>query len=109
MPAQAGIQLSSRPDANWIPACAGMTIKGLPMNAVLKPDTSIHTLFDRVAARAAHLVETTAEQRVAKLQRLLRATLEARPAIHAAANRELGLCTTDVDAQLLMVKAEIEF
>lgn len=79
------------------------------MNAVLKPDTSIQTLFDRVAARAVHLVETTAEQRVAKLQRLLRATLEARPAIHAAANKELGLCTTDIDAQLLMVKAEIEF
>jgi aldehyde dehydrogenase (NAD+) len=79
------------------------------MNAVLKPSTDVQSIFDRVAAHAPSLIETTAEQRIAGLQKLLKVTLDSRPAIHAAANKELGLCTTDIDAQLLMVKAEIEF
>jgi aldehyde dehydrogenase (NAD+) len=79
------------------------------MNAVLKPSTEIQAIFERCAARAPLLIETTAEERIAKLQKLLKVTLDSRPAIHAAANKELGLCNTDIDAQLLMVKAEIEF
>src|SRR5205823_1822361 len=82
---------------------------GVAMNAVLKPSNEIQSIFERCAARAPQLVETTAEERIAKLQKLLAVTLDSRPAIHAAANKELGLCDTDIDAQLLMVKAEIEF
>ncbi|MDR3417506.1 MAG: aldehyde dehydrogenase family protein [Nevskia sp.] len=79
------------------------------MNAVMKESSAVRTTFERLAARAPALVETTAEQRVAKIQKLLQATLDARPAIHQAVRKELGLCDTDIDAQLLMVKAEAEF
>jgi aldehyde dehydrogenase (NAD+) len=84
------------------------------MNAVLKPaeDTTadqIRMVFDRVAARAPALVDTTAQQRVDKIRSLLKATLDARDAIIAAGHKELRLCETDIDAQLLMIKAEAEF
>jgi aldehyde dehydrogenase (NAD+) len=69
----------------------------------------IRASFDRIAARAPLMIETTAEQRVEKLKKLLKATLDARPAIQEAVRKELGLCDTDIDAQLLMIKGEIEF
>jgi aldehyde dehydrogenase (NAD+) len=80
------------------------------MNAILKesiPDLT--ALFERLAAKAPALRETTAEQRADKIRRLLAATLAARPAILEAARKELRLQDTDVDAQLLMVKTEAEF
>ena len=78
--------------------------------AVLKESpTGIATLFQRLAAKAPAIAETTAEQRADKIRRLLKATLEARPAILAAAKKELKLHDIDVDAQLLMVKSEAEF
>lgn len=80
------------------------------MSAVLKeaaPD--IAGLFQRLAARAPQVAATTAAQRAGKIRQLLKATLEARPAIVAAAKQELRLVETDVDAQLLMVKSEAEF
>lgn len=80
------------------------------MSAVLKGshnDTA--ALFSRLAAKASALAQSSAEQRIGKLQRLLKATLDARPAILAAAKRELKLCDADVDAQLLMIKSEAEF
>ncbi len=80
------------------------------MNAVLKePNTSISSLFARLAAKAPALRETTAEQRVEKLKKLLKATLDARPAILAAGKKELRLVDLDIDAQLLMVKSECDF
>ncbi|MFI4979208.1 MAG: aldehyde dehydrogenase family protein [Nevskiales bacterium] len=79
------------------------------MNAVLKESSVVRAAFERIAARAPALVETTAEQRIAKIRKLLAAILEARPKIHEAVRKELGLCDTDIDAQLLMVKAECEF
>jgi aldehyde dehydrogenase (NAD+) len=80
------------------------------MNAVLKESTSaIPELFARLAAKAPSLVDTTAEQRLEKLQRLFRATMDARPAILAAGRKELRLCDMDIDAQLLMIKGEYDF
>jgi len=80
------------------------------MNAVLKQDTaSVAALFQRLAAKAPEVAQTTAEQRADKIRRLLAATLEARPAIIAAVQKELRVHPIDIDGQLLMVKTEAEF
>src|SRR3569833_277376 len=79
------------------------------MNAVMKAASPIRSLFEGLAANAPALAETTVEQRIAKLQKLLKATLDARPAILEAGRKELGLLDTDIDAQLMMVKGEVEF
>lgn len=79
------------------------------MNAVLKDSGEIAALFQRLAAKAPSIAETSVEVRVAKLQKLLKAVLDARPAIIEAGKKELRLCDTDIDAQLLMVKSEAEF
>ena len=79
------------------------------MSAVLKESGEIPALFQRLAARAPGIAQTTAVQRIEKLQKLLAATLAARPAILEAGRKELGLHDTDIDAQLLMVKSETEF
>ena len=80
------------------------------MNAVLKESPSnIAALFARMAAKAPALAETTVEQRVEKIGRLLKAILDARPAILAAGKKELRLVDLDIDAQLLMVKSEADF
>lgn len=79
------------------------------MNAVMKESSPIRSLFDGLAANAPALADTTVAERVIKLERLLKATLDARPAILEAGRKELGLVDTDIDAQLLMVKGEVEF
>jgi aldehyde dehydrogenase (NAD+) len=80
------------------------------MNAVLKESTGgIAALFDRLAAQAPALAETTAAQRIAKIQRLVKAMMDARPAIVEAGHKELRLTDTDIDGQLLMVKTEGDF
>ena len=79
------------------------------MNAVLKSDDAqLSSLFERLAARAPALITTTAEQRADKLRRLVKAVIDARPAIIEAGRAELRLNETDIDAQLLMVKTEGE-
>lgn len=80
------------------------------MNAVLKTSgSSADAVFQKLAARAPALSQTTAAQRAAKIKALLDATMAARPAIIAAAQKELRLHELDIDAQLLMVKGEAEF
>lgn len=81
------------------------------MNAVLKESASspVRALFEGLRAQAPALRQTTAQERIARLQKLLKATLAARPAILAAGKKELRLTDTDLDAQLLMVKGECEF
>lgn len=79
------------------------------MNAVLKEHNPQQALFDRMALKAPALRLTTAAERADKLRRLLKATLDARPAILAAGYKELRLAPTDIDAQLLMIKSEAEF
>ncbi len=79
------------------------------MNAVLKESNSLSPLFERLRAKSHELALTTAEQRADKLRRLLKAILDARPAILEAGYKELRVSPTDVDAQLLMIKVEGEF
>ncbi len=69
----------------------------------------LRTLFDRLAANARAVGQTTAAQRAEKILRLAKAMMDARPAILAAGRTELRLSDTDIDAQLLMVKTEAEF
>ena len=79
------------------------------MNAVLKESNPYSALFDRQLQKSQHLVLTSAVERADKLRKLLKATLDARPAILEAGYKELRLNPTDLDAQLLMVKGEAEF
>lgn len=47
--------------------------------------------------------------RAAKIERLLAATLARQDEIRTTVRAELGLCDTDIDAQLMMIKTEAEF
>lgn len=79
------------------------------MNAQVQDSQDIRVQFDRIALKAQQLAQTTAQQRIAKLQRLLQVILESRDEIIRAGQSELRVHETDIDGQLLMVKAEIEF
>lgn len=79
------------------------------MNAVLKDSGAVTALFQRLAAKAPEIAQTSAGLRADKIRRLLKATLDARPAIIAAVQKELRVHPIDIDGQLLMIKAEAEF
>ncbi len=84
------------------------------MNAVMKESSAISEARASSAwpPSAPGLAQTSAaEQRIAKIQKLLKAILDARPGqdLCGGAQGAQGLCDTDIDAQLLMVKAEAEF
>lgn len=79
------------------------------MSAVLKEDGRIAAHFQRLAAKAPLLAQTTAAERAGRIRKLLDATLAARPQILEAVRKELRCHDNDVDGQLLMVKAEAEF
>lgn len=72
-----------------------------------QPD--IPELFQRLKANSRALRSTSAKQRAEKLQKLLSTVLDHREEIRAAVREELKLSDTDIDAQLLMIKAEAEF
>ena len=74
--------------------------------AVMKQSSNIADLFQRVAAHAPAYALTSAAERAERIRKLLKATLDARPAILEAARKELRLCDLDIDMQLLMVKTE---
>lgn len=73
------------------------------------PISEARAAFDRLAAKAPALARSSAGERIAKLQRLLDATLGAQDKICAAVRQELGNCDADIVAQLLIVKFEAEF
>src|SRR3546814_18593390 len=66
----------------------------------------IRTTFDRVAKLAPQLSQSTAEQRIARIRRLMAATLAARQSIYEAVKAERGLSPPDVDGALVMLKME---
>lgn len=70
---------------------------------------NIPQLFRGLHSSARKLRHTSVEERTEKIQQLLKAVLDAREDIRAAVREELALCDTDIDAQLLMIKAEAEF
>lgn len=79
------------------------------MNAELQDGAQIRAHFERMAARTTELALTTADERIAKLKKLLDVVLASRAEIVAAGQQELRVHETDIDGQLLMIKAEIEF
>lgn len=79
------------------------------MNAPVTSNTEIQQRFEQIQTRARELAQTSAQQRIDKLNKLLDAMLAAREEIVAAGQKELRVHETDIDGQLIMVKAEIEF
>lgn len=84
------------------------------MTSAVATDTTtdgadIPALYQRLKTNARNLRQTTAAQRADKIRRLLAVVLEHREEIRAAVREELRLSDTDIDAQLLMIKAEAEF
>jgi len=73
------------------------------------PVSEARAAFDRLAAKAPALAQTSAAERVAKLQKLIDATLAAQDKICAAVRLELKTCDADVVAQLLIVKFEADY
>lgn len=68
----------------------------------------IRATFDRVAAHVPQLAQSTAEQRIARIRRLMKVTLAARPRIYEAVKKERGLTPPDVDGELVMLKFEAD-
>ncbi len=83
------------------------------MNAVLDLTATntagIRTVFDRVAAKTPALVHTTAEQRIEKIQRLMKAILARRQEIYESGKKERGLSPVDIEGELVMLKFEADF
>jgi aldehyde dehydrogenase (NAD+) len=79
------------------------------MSAVMKETSDIASLFQKAATHAPVYAQSTAEERIDRINRLYKAIMAARPAILAAGRKELRVHDLDLDGQLLMVKAEAEF
>lgn len=71
--------------------------------------TAIEQAFERLAARAPELARRGPEQRAQRIQALMDAVMGAREAIYAAAAKELACSQHDVNGQLLIVKADVDF
>jgi len=65
----------------------------------------LNTIFENLA-KPRH---TTAQQRAARIEALLKALLDRKEKAYEAGNIELGLSPTDVVGQLIIVKAEADF
>lgn len=78
------------------------TVVNLPVN------TEVRASFDRLAAKVPQLSQSTAAQRIERIQRLMKAILAARPRIYASAKAERGLSPPDADGELVMLKMEAE-
>ncbi len=70
--------------------------------------SAVRATFERVAALAPALAQTTAEQRIEKIRRLVQVMLAHRDEIYQAVRLERGLAPIDTDGELLMVKFEAE-
>lgn len=70
---------------------------------------SIRATFDKVRALAPALVDTSAEQRIAKIQRLMKTLMKYREQIYESGRLERGLSPPDMDGELVMLKFEAEF
>ena len=65
--------------------------------------------FDKLAAKAPALARSTAQQRAAKIETLMKALLDRKERCFEAGKIELGLSPTDVIGQLIIIKAEADF
>jgi len=73
------------------------------------PIASIRASFDHVRSLAPALLDTTAEQRIAKIQRLMKTLMKYRQQIYESGKLERGLSPPDMDGELVMLKFEAEF
>ena len=71
--------------------------------------TSIDQKFAALAANAPKLARSTAAERIARIKPLMAALMAAKDECYAAGKAELGLSPTDVNGQLLIIKAEADF
>lgn len=78
------------------------TVANLPVN------TEVRASFDRLAAKTPQLSQSSAAQRIERIQRLMKSMLAARPRIYEAVKLERGLSPPDVDGELVMLKMEAE-
>ena len=65
--------------------------------------------FERAVRLAPQLAQTSAAQRIALVQRLVRVMLEHKEEIYQAVRIERGLAPIDTDGELLMIKFEADF
>jgi aldehyde dehydrogenase (NAD+) len=75
----------------------------------IRPPAQVRQTFDRVAAKASALAQTTAQQRVENVRRLLATTLKYRQEIYETGRKERGLTPPDMDGELVMLKFEADF
>lgn len=78
------------------------TVVNLPVN------NEVRASFDRLTAQLPQLSQSTAAQRIERIQRLMKAILAARPRIYESAKLERGLTPPDTDGELVMLKMEAE-
>jgi aldehyde dehydrogenase (NAD+) len=81
------------------------------MNAVLNlaPTDHVRPLFERLRERSPAWGQTSAEQRIAKIRRLMKVLLKYREAIYETGRLERGLTPTDMEGELVMLKFEADF
>lgn len=84
-------------------------MSAVPAQDVTKQEIDVPALYKRQRANARMLRQTSVQERRDKIQKLLKAVLDAREEIRSVVHKELHLCNTDIDAQLIMIKAEAEF
>ena len=71
--------------------------------------SGVRAAFDRAVRLAPQLAQTSAEQRIAGIQRLVQVMLAHRDEIYQAVKLERGLAPIDTDGELLMVKFEADY
>jgi aldehyde dehydrogenase (NAD+) len=76
---------------------------------VATSEVDVPALYQRLRANARMLRQSSVKERQEKIRKLLKAVLDAREEIRGVVHDELHLCDTDIDAQLIMIKAEAEF
>jgi aldehyde dehydrogenase (NAD+) len=80
------------------------TASDMPM-----PSAAIRATFDQVKALAPALLDSTAEQRIEKIQRLMKTMMKYREQIYETGKLERGLTPPDMDGELVMLKFEADF
>jgi aldehyde dehydrogenase (NAD+) len=73
------------------------------------PTAAIRVTFDRVKTLAPALQDSTAEQRIEKIQRLMKTMMKYREQIYETGKLERGLTPPDMDGELVMLKFEADF
>lgn len=81
------------------------------MNAALEtpPHPAVAEAFERISLLAPRVAQTTATERIGKVQRLWSTLLKYRAEIYETGRLERGLSPPDMDGELVMLKFETDF